>query len=38
MRGGFFKRIKDYTNNKHQQDYIFADYDTEEAVSRKLLY
>ena len=38
MRGDFFKRIRDYANHKHQQDYIFADYDTGEVVSRKLLY
>ena len=38
MRGDIFKRIKTYTDYKHQQDYVFADYDTGQPVSRKTLY
>lgn len=38
MRGDFFNRIKTYSRNTHQQDYIFADYDTGEVFSRKILY
>jgi len=38
MRGDFFNRIKEYSSKTHPQDYIFADYDTGEIFSRKLLY
>jgi integrase len=38
MRGDIFKRIKEYSRHTHQQDYVFADYDTGEAISRKTLY
>ncbi len=38
LRGDILKRIKTYSNHTHQQDYVFADYDTGEPVSRKTLY
>ena len=38
MRGDIFQRIKTYSNHTHQQDYVFADRDTGEAISRKTLY
>ena len=38
MRGDIFKRIKTYSNHTHQQDFVFPDYDTGDAVSRKTLY
>ena len=38
MRGDFFKRIKTYAKYTHQQDYIFADFDTGEPFSKKTLY
>ena len=38
MRGDIFQRIKTYSNHTHPQDFVFADYDTGEAVSRKTLY
>ena len=38
MRGDIFKRIRTYSNYTHPQDFIFANYDTGEAVSKKTLY
>jgi site-specific recombinase XerD len=38
MRGDIFQRIKTYSNHTHQQDYVFADRDTGEPISRKTLY
>ena len=38
MRGDIFKRIRTYSRHTHQQDFVFADYDTGEAISRKTLY
>ena len=38
MRGDIFQRIETYSNHTHQQDYVFADFDTGEAFSKKTLY
>ena len=38
MRGDIFKRIRTYSRHTPQQDFVFADYDTGEAISRKTLY
>ena len=38
MRGDFFNRLKSYSKHTHQMDYVFADFDTGQPVSRKLLY
>ena len=38
MRGDIFQRIKTYSNHTNPHDYVFADYDTGEAVGRKTLY
>ena len=38
MRGDIFKRIKTYSQYTHPQDFVFADYDTGEDISRKTLY
>ena len=38
MRGDIFQRITTYSNHTHQQDYVFADRGTGEAISRKTLY
>jgi site-specific recombinase XerD len=38
MRGDFFKRIKTYSTYTHSQDYVFADKDTGEPISKKILY
>ena len=38
MRGDFFNRVKSYSKHTHQMDYVFADYDTGQPVSRKTLY
>ena len=37
-RGDIFTRIKTYSEYTHPQDYVFANYDTGEAISRKTLY
>ena len=38
MRGDIFQRIKTYSNHTNSHDYVFANRDTGEAVSRKTLY
>ena len=38
MRGDFFNQIKSYSNHTHPEDYIFADFDTGEILSKKILY
>ena len=38
MRGDIFGRIKTYSKHKHPQDFVFAGFDTGEAVSKKTLY
>ena len=38
MRGDIFQRIKTYSNHTNPHDYVFANRDTGEAVSRKTLY
>lgn len=38
MRGDIFQRIKKYSNHTHAQDYVFANLDSGEAISRKTLY
>jgi|TARA_B110000971_G_scaffold158232_1_gene161641 integrase len=38
MRGDIFNRIKTYSTNNHQQDYVFANHETGEAINRKTLY
>ena len=38
MRGDIFQLIRTYSKHTHQQDYVFADYDTGETFSRYNLY
>ena len=38
MRGDIFQRIETYSNHTHQQDYVFADFDTGEPISKRILY
>ena len=38
MRGDYFKRLGSYSKHTHSMDYVFADFDTGEPLSRKLLY
>ena len=38
MRGDLFKRIKTYSNHKNPNDFIFADDETGDMLSRKILY
>ena len=38
MRGDIFQRIKTYSNHTTPHDYVFADKDTGEVISRKTLY
>ena len=38
MRGDIFGRIKTYSKHLHPQDFVFAGFDTSEAVSKKTLY
>ena len=38
MRGDFFNRIKSYSKHLHPDDYVFADIETGELLSKKNLY